>query len=107
MRQAVFSTRNPRYRTGALTALTTLAASMLLMQANIAHAEDGKGVTTINNIAQTSYTVGNSNQTSTSNQVSFKSLTLPQYEVSLTQPDLQTISAGDTCLLYTSQSPRD
>ncbi|WP_435978698.1 hypothetical protein [Psychrobacter sp. DM4] len=96
MRQAVFSTRNPRYRTGALTALTTLAASMLLMQANIAHAEDGKGVTTINNIAQTSYTVGNSNQTSTSNQVSFKSLTLPQYEVSLTQPDLQTISAGDT-----------
>nr|WP_317199027.1 hypothetical protein [uncultured Psychrobacter sp.] len=96
MRQAVFSSRSPRNRTGALTALTTLAASMLLMQANIAHAEDGKGVTTINNIAQTNYKVGNSTQTGTSNQVSFKSLTLPQYDVSITQPALQTVNAGDT-----------
>ncbi|MDX2372870.1 hypothetical protein NJD71_01875 [Psychrobacter sp. PP-21] len=95
MRQAVFSSRNPRYRTGALTALTTLAASMLLMQANIAHAEDGKGVTTINNIAQTNYKVGNSTQTGTSNQVSFKSLTLPEYDVSITEPPLQTVNAGD------------
>ena len=96
MRQAVFSSRNPRNRTGALTALTTLAASMLLMQANIAHAEDGVGVTTINNIAQTNYKVGNSTQTGTSNQVSFKSLTLPEYDVSITEPPLQTVNAGDT-----------
>ena len=96
MRQAVFSSRSPRNRTGALTALTTLAASMLLMQANIAHAEDGVGVTTINNIAQTNYKVGNSTQTGTSNQVSFKSLTLPEYDVSITEPPLQTVNAGDT-----------
>ena len=96
MRQAVFSSRSPRNRTGALTALTTLAASMLLMQANIAHAEDGVGVTTINNIAQTNYKVGNSTQTGISNQVSFKSLTLPEYDVSITEPPLQTVNAGDT-----------
>ncbi|WP_201592541.1 DUF11 domain-containing protein [Psychrobacter sp. Pi2-51] len=93
MRQIVFSSRNPRYRVGALSAL---AASMLLMQANIAHAEDGNGVTTINNIAQTNYNVGTSSQSGSSNQVTFKSLTLPEYDVSITQPALKTVNAGDT-----------
>ena len=91
MRQTVFSSRNPRYRASALTAL---AASMLLMQANIAHAENGKGVTTINNIAQINYSIDSAQQTGTSNQVTFQSLSMPMYDVSITQPPLQTVNRG-------------
>lgn len=93
MRQAVLSSRNPRYCAGALTVLT---ASMLLMQANIAHAENGKGVITINNIAQINYSIDSVQQSGTSNKVSFDSLTLPLYDISITQPELQTINRGST-----------
>ena len=93
MRQAVLSSRNPRYCAGALTVLT---ASMLLMQANIAHAENGKGVITINNIAQINYSIDSVEQNGTSNKVSFNSLTLPLYDISITQPELQTINRGST-----------
>tara|TARA_R110002049_G_scaffold173063_1_gene339834 strand:- start:639 stop:2585 length:1947 start_codon:yes stop_codon:yes gene_type:complete len=93
MRQVVSSSRNPSYRASALTAL---AASILLMQTNTTHAETGKGVTTINNIAQIDYSIESTQQSGTSNQVSFKSLSLPLYDVSLTQPSLQTISRGKT-----------
>ncbi|MFP3398712.1 hypothetical protein SB749_20510, partial [Brevibacterium sp. SIMBA_078] len=55
-----------------------------------------KGVTTINNIAQIDYSIESTQQSGTSNQVSFKSLSLPLYDVSLTQPSLQTISRGKT-----------
>ena len=93
MRQVVSSSRNPSYCTSALTAL---AASILLMQANAAHAESGMGVTTINNIAQIDYSIESIQQSGTSNQVSFKSLSLPLYDISLTQPLLQTVSRGKT-----------
>lgn len=93
MRHAVSSSRNPRYRVGALTALAT---SMLFMQANIVHAEDGKGITNISNIAQTEYSIGSARQNSVSNQVNFKSLTLPQYAIGITQPLLQTVSPDTT-----------
>ncbi|MDV2860455.1 hypothetical protein R0I52_07000 [Psychrobacter sp. CAM01] len=94
MRQAVFLSRNPRYQTGAL---TTLAASMLLMQANIAHAENGKGVIDIDNIASVNYVVAaGSPQSGTSNNVKVKTFTLPQYAISLTQPPMQTVERGDT-----------
>ena len=93
MRQAVLSSRNPRYCAGALTVLT---ASMLLMQANMTHAENGKGVITINNIAQINYSIDSVQQSGTSNKVSFDSLTLPLYDISITQPELQTINRGST-----------
>ncbi len=93
MRQAVYSSCNPRSRMGALTALSV---SMLLMQANVAFAENGKGITNITNIASTNYSVGSARQNSTSNPVSFKSLTLPQYAVSITEPPVQTVKAGST-----------
>jgi uncharacterized repeat protein (TIGR01451 family) len=64
------------------------------MQANMAHAENGKGVTTINNIAQINYSIGSAQQTSISNQVSFQSLSMSMYDVSITQPSLQTINRG-------------
>ena len=93
MRQAVFSSHKTRHRVSALTALT---ASMLLMQANMTHAENGVGVITINNIAQINYSIDSIQQSSTSNQVSFKSLTLPQYSISLTQPSIQTVKPDNT-----------
>lgn len=94
MRQAVSLSRNPRYRFGAL---TTLATSMLLMQANIVHAENGKGVIDIDNIASVNYAISSGNQqSSTSNKVRVKAFTLPQYAISLTQPAVQTINSGDT-----------
>ncbi|BFM02562.1 hypothetical protein Psyaliredsea_12090 [Psychrobacter alimentarius] len=93
MRHSVFSSHNPSYRASALTALAT---SMLLMQANMTHAEDGKGVTTINNIAQINYSVDAIQQSGISNEVSFTSLSLPLYDISLTQPSLQTINRGST-----------
>lgn len=93
MRHSVFSSRNPRYRASALTALAT---SMILMQANMTYAEDGKGVTTIHNIAQINYSINAIQQSGASNEVSFTSLSLPLYDISLTQPSLQTINRGST-----------
>lgn len=93
MRQSVFSSRKPRYCASALSALAT---SMLLMQANTTHAEDGKGVTVIHNMAQINYSIDAIQQSGTSNEVSFTSLSLPLYDISLTQPSLQTINRGST-----------
>ncbi len=79
-----------------LSVLTALATSMLLMQANIAHAADGNGVTTINNIAQVSYNVDNSAQKGTSNKVSFESFAKPKYAITLSEKPLQTVDPATT-----------
>lgn len=79
-----------------LSVLTTLATSMLLMQTNIAMAENANGVTTINNIAQVSYNVNNSAQSSSSNEVSFQSLTRPKYAITLSDKLLQTVDPTET-----------
>ncbi|WP_201585017.1 DUF11 domain-containing protein [Psychrobacter jeotgali] len=92
MHYTLSSSSKLRCRTGVL---TTLATSMLLMQANIAYADTGKGVTTINNIASVDYTVvAGESQSGTSNQVSVRALTLPQYDITLTQPPLNIIDLG-------------
>ncbi|ALF60531.1 SdrD B-like domain-containing protein [Psychrobacter urativorans] len=94
MHHAVSSSCNPRCRIGAL---TTLATSILLTQANIAHAENGKGVIDVNNIASVSYMVDTDiQQYALSNKVNLKAYTLPIYDISITQSPLQTIGLGST-----------
>ena len=94
MHHAISSSRNPRFRIGAL---TTLATSMLLMQANMVHAEDGKGVIDINNTASVSYhSADGSVQAGISNKVNITAFTLPQHAITLTQPLSKTVSVGAT-----------
>ncbi|WP_230658883.1 SdrD B-like domain-containing protein [Psychrobacter sp. I-STPA10] len=80
--------------------LTTIAASILLMQSNTSYAapaQDSSAKThAINNIASSVYNVENGAEilATQSNQVSVHTTILPKYGVSLTQPALKIIAAG-------------
>lgn len=101
--------------------LATLPLAILLIQANHAHAATTTAIDAtatdasiaaaaqpaqsssllqiIDNIANAIYSVGSDNLISiptTSNQVTVKSSTLPEYGITLTQPPLQTLTAGST-----------
>lgn len=92
MSKAVSSSRNLSYRIGAL---TTLATSMLLMQANIAMA--APVVTIIKNTAQVSFNINDQNGklfSSSSNTVQVEVSTPIVYGLSLSQGVQKTISPG-------------
>ncbi|MDE4453691.1 SdrD B-like domain-containing protein [Psychrobacter sp. DAB_AL62B] len=94
MHHAVSSSGKPRF---GISALTTLVTSMLLMQANTAVAASNDASQIINNIANASYNVDNGTSvdlSSISNQVQVKSSALLEYDITLSQPSLQTVAPG-------------
>ncbi|WP_201553959.1 DUF11 domain-containing protein [Psychrobacter sp. 72-O-c] len=94
MPHTMSSSRIPRYSIGALTMLVT---SMLLMQANIAYAENGNDVINVKNTAIVSYTTtAGSQQQGFSNKINLIAHTLPQYALTLSQPSVQTVGLGNT-----------
>lgn len=81
------------------TKLSALTAAMLLMQSNSVQAATADVLTIINNIANANYGVNGDSSVeleATSNEVTVEASELLEYDLTLTEPAIQTVEAGST-----------